>query len=400
MAELPNIMTAAGLQPITLDQTRALLLDTIQQNSPEHVINAPAILLNAVADTSVPAIKECNDALVDAVNSITPYGLNEFALNQWGFLMGLTRNQFTRSSVYVLFTGTVGYHIQQGFIVGDGTHEYAVMDGGVIPSSGFIQLFCLATIDGSWAIPANTVNQLKTSVYGVIALSCNNPNDGALGQAPETLQAFRGRCITSLQRTATGTDKYARDLISRVAGVDSRLISVKNDSRVIKVIVGGSGDPLDISAAIYKSGLDISRLVGSHLDDTRNIVSNIISYPDTYRIIFVNPVAQLTRIVAKYNTGGTTVFVSDAAMTSLSSQALVDYISSLPVGFKINELELDRIFKESVKPIINGQFIVSLRFDVYVDDILKILDPNTSTYSSDTEGYFYTNLANVSAVRG
>ena len=398
MAELPNIMTAAGLLPLTPAQIRQKVIDNIAIASPDLAVTLPASPLNAMLDTAVYSLVECNRDYVECVNSITPYAMNEYILNQWSFLMGITRNQFYRSSVYVEFTGTVGYVIGKGFLVSDGIHQFEVSNGGIIQTIGKIVLYCICTNDDSFAIPANTVNQIVTSVYSPIVLTCNNLTDGFIGQGQESSSSFRARCFSSLQRTSTGTVDYAKDLLRRVAGVDPRLVSIKSNGGATKVICGG-GDKFEVSDAIFKSGLDISRLIGSNLDTGRNITASIDNYPDIYRIIFVNPPAQKTAIHVVWNTLNTN-FISDLSVAELSSIAITDYINALPVAYKINTLELARVFEESIAAVINRQFISKVEFFVSIDDVYHPADMGSHMVSGDSEGYFYTTKDLITLSRG
>jgi hypothetical protein len=64
--------------------------------------------------------------------------------------------------VYVVFTDATlnsnGYVFSPGFLVSDGTNQYALQDGGVIQSNGSTtQLYAVATNSNTFAIPAATV---------------------------------------------------------------------------------------------------------------------------------------------------------------------------------------------------------------------------------------------------
>ena len=155
---IPTVVTRAGLQPTPPAVLRDQLLADVAAQVPGYTANLPASLVEDISSTDVAALALMDAARVELVNSLTPYGANEFILNQLGQIYGVTPGVGSNTSVYVVFSGTVGFVIAQGFTVTDGTYQYVVQNGGVIESGGDSEpLFCLATQAGTWAVPANTV---------------------------------------------------------------------------------------------------------------------------------------------------------------------------------------------------------------------------------------------------
>jgi len=173
---IPVVLTAAGAQPRLPAAILQALLDIATGLSPGLTANLPGILIEDVSSTEVAGISECDQAWVELLNSITPYGANAFLLNQLGQTYGIQAGLETNTSVYVVFSGTAGYSINPGFEVSDGSHDYVVVDGGIVETGGTsAPLFCVATLPGTWPVPANSVTILRTSVATGYSLTCTNP---------------------------------------------------------------------------------------------------------------------------------------------------------------------------------------------------------------------------------
>lgn len=263
MTDLPIVMTAAGRQNTDPATLRAALVALVAAQNPGYTANLPGSLIEDIASTDVGALVTCDQALTELINSITPYGANLFLLQQLGNIYGVTQGSTTNTSVFVVFSGTVGFIIQRGFIVGDGTHQYIVQDGGVIASGGSsIPLYCLAVGAGSWPVPTGTVTTIASSIPGGITLTVTNPNTGIPSTGAQTEADYRAQVIQAGLASSTGMATMLKTALSRVLGVQSRLIAVQQQSPGWKVLVGG-GDPYDVGFAIYSSMFDVSNLVGS-----------------------------------------------------------------------------------------------------------------------------------------
>jgi hypothetical protein len=68
--------------------------------------------------------------------------------------------------------------------------------------------------------------------------------------------------------TGGGTAGMAKTLLRAVAGVQPRLVSIKQIENQGWEVICGGGDPYEVANAIYSSGLDISTLVGSTIKVT------------------------------------------------------------------------------------------------------------------------------------
>lgn len=261
-------VTAAGAQPTPPVSLWANLITTVAAINPGYTV-LPGGLIEDLASTATYAIALLDSAAVEVINSLTPFGANAYLLTELGAIYGVPLGQTTNTSVYVVFSGTVGVQIPVGFLVSDGTNQYQVQDGGVIGTDGNSSpLFCVATLTGSWPVPANTVNTLISSKPPAVTLTCNNPQPGTPSAGEQTEEEYAALVLQAGLVSAQGTASMSKALLSNVPGVQPRLIStVQIDGGGWEVICGG-GDPYEIANAIYSSGLDISTLVGSSIKIT------------------------------------------------------------------------------------------------------------------------------------
>lgn len=256
-------VTAAGAQPTPPVALWANLISTVAAINPGYTV-LPGGLIEDLASTATYAIALLDAAAVETINSLTPFGANAYLLRELGAIYGVPLGQATNTSVYVVFSGTPGVQIPVGFLIGDGTYQYQVQDGGAIGVGGSSPpLYCLASQSGSWAVPANTVTEFISSKPPAVTLTCNNPQPGTPSSGAQTEEQYAALVLQAGLVSAQGNASTAKTLLSKVPGVQPRLVSVKQvDGGGWEVICGG-GDPYQTASAIYSSGLDISTLVGS-----------------------------------------------------------------------------------------------------------------------------------------
>lgn len=266
MAETPPVVLAAsGAQPRSPAEILATLLARVSAIRPGYTANLPGSLIEDISSTDVAAIAECDAAMVETIDSLTPYAANDFLLIQLGNMLGVPLGVASNTSVFVTFSGLPGYVIAAGFIVSDGSHQYAVQDGGIIASDGkSAPLFALATTSGTWAVPANTVVNLVTSVPSGYTLTVTNLETGIPGAGEETAASYRGRVLQANLAASQGMMRYLKTLLTNVAGVQPRLISAQEQNGDWMIICGG-GDPYSVAYAIMTALFDIADLVGSTL---------------------------------------------------------------------------------------------------------------------------------------
>jgi hypothetical protein len=268
MADLPTVMTAAGLQPIAPVDLRQMLVDLVAATNPGYTADLPGTLIEDIASTDVAALVQCDQIRIELLNALTPNGANEFLLTQMGAMFGVPRGQASNVTVLVQFTGTPGFVVAAGFLVSDGTYQYSVTDGGVVGNSGTGNLTAVATQTGTWAVPANTVNQLVTSVPADVELLVNNPLPGTPASDVPPLTDYRSQVLRAGLVAAQGMPRFLKTLLRNVVGVDERLVSVLQRGSKWLVLVGGNGDTYQIAAAIFNSVLDSTSLTGSEIQVT------------------------------------------------------------------------------------------------------------------------------------
>lgn len=396
---LPIVMTKSGLTPIDPQTIRDNIDAYASSVAPGYTSNLPASLIEDICSTNVGAVLLCDLARIELVNSLTPYGANEFILNQLGAIYGVKQGIATNASVYVQFTGDVGYVIPVGFTVSDGVYQYSVKNGGIINSGGTVTLYCVATVPGDFAIPANTVNQLITSVPTTVTLSCTNPTAGTPATPAESMESYRSRVLDAGIASSTGSISYLKTRIKQVSGVSPLHVSVQTANQTqYKVMVGG-GDPYDVAYAIFRGWFDIANLVGSEVDSARDVTVTISDYPDNYNIKFVNPVSQTVNVIVAWNTYNAN-FTSDGAIAGVAQKPISEYIQNLPIGYAINIDEMKKVFLDATVDILPNQYMSKIDFEVLIDNVSTPPTTGTNLVKGDIEGYFTTFDQNIVIQRG
>tara|TARA_Y100000296_G_scaffold80523_1_gene106192 strand:- start:9328 stop:10740 length:1413 start_codon:yes stop_codon:yes gene_type:complete len=263
-------MTKAGRTNQTPDALNQQIIDAATALSPGLTANLPGSLIEDISSTETAAALVSDAAVTELINSITPYGANPFLLNQLGVLylgaLNGVQGGTSTNSVNVVISGPAGFLIAEGFTVSDGTYQYVVQDGGIIGSGGQSpSLYCLATQSGSWAIPANSVTQIATSVPSGIALTVTNPTTGTPGAQAETEEAYRARVLMAGIASAEGMATFLKTQLRKVSGVQARLVSVRQITGGGWEVICGGGDPYQVAYQIYSALFDVSTLTGSVL---------------------------------------------------------------------------------------------------------------------------------------
>jgi len=291
MSAIPLVMTAQGPVPTPPSVLLQALLSAVAATNPGYTANLPGSLIEDISSTDVGALAMIDQARVDAVNSVTPYGANAFVLAQLGAQFGIQQGVASNASVYVVFSGPAGYVLPPGFVISDGTNQYALQDGGVIQSSGqSAQLFAVATDSGTFAIPANTVTQIITSIPSGYSVTVNNPNAGTAATSAESVQDYRARVLQAGVVASVGTPAYLQTLLQQIIGVLPQRISINQVTGGWQIICGG-GDAYAVASAILQGAGDIALLKGSQLGITGMTTAN--------------PVVVTTNLASNFSNGAT-----------------------------------------------------------------------------------------------
>jgi hypothetical protein len=324
MATITTVMDIDGLQPQDPTDLNNQLTTLVASEVPGYTSDLPGSLIEDLSGTGTGVIAMCDQARVELVNSLTPYGANQFILNQLGIQKGIKPGIGTNTSVYIQFSGTPGFVINQGFTVSDGANQYVLQDTTVVPASGVTaQAFAVSTNSGSFAVPANTVNLLVTSVPTDITLSVTNPSAGFPSTGAESVESYRARVLEAETAVAQGLQTTLKANLKNIPGVQARLVSVVQQAQGWSVICGG-GDQYAVAGAIYDSVFDVSLLQGSALAitgityDTTNLYFAFNLQPNfsvgsSFTIINSDPlVFNGTYIVAAVSTDGKTITAARA----------------------------------------------------------------------------------------
>ena len=395
---IPLVMSATGPVPTAPNTLWQSLTDGVAATNPDYTANLPGGLIEDIASTDVGALTTIDQARVDAVNSITPYGANPFVLAQLGTQAGLPQGTPTNTNVYVVFSGTAGYVIPAGFIVSDGTYQYVVQDGAIIASGGSTpSTYCVANQAGSWAVPASSVTQIVTSVPAGYTITVTNPVAGTPGSSAESVQSYRSRVLQAQQVAGQATPAYLQTLLEAVPGVTPRLVSVLQVPGGWEVICGG-GDSYAVAGAIYLGVLDLSTILGSSTT-ARNVTVTITDPPNTYSVVFVNPPQQVVTVATTWNTTLPN-FTAGAQVDQLAAPAIQSYINSITVGKPINLLEMTATFQSAVSSVLSPLNLTSLTFAVTINGSSASPSAGTSIIPSDPESYFYAAASGVTVAQG
>jgi hypothetical protein len=271
--DVPVVVSSAGAVPTPPATIQANLIADVTAINPGFTADLPGSLIEDVTDTQVAGLAQCDQAVVDTINSLTPLGANDFMLLQLGSIYGTTPGTPTNTSVLVVFSGAAGQAINQGIILSDGTYQYVTQEGTTIGSGGASpSVLAIAIMTGSWVVSPATVTTIVTSITPSVTVT--NPLAGTPGVATgETSTSYRARTLQAGQAIATGSPQLLKTTLYNVPGVQVRLVTVRNANGGWEVVCGG-GDPYAIGNAIYRSGVDISLLVGSVLAVTNITQAN------------------------------------------------------------------------------------------------------------------------------
>lgn len=393
----PVVLTTAGAQPTPPATLNTQLIAYVAAQDPGYTV-LPAGLIEDLSSTATGALVAIDNARVELLNSLTPYGCNEFVLAQLGAQAGIIQGQPVNTSVNVVFTGTAGYVLSAGFLVGDGTHTYQLVDGTVIGSGGTSPATTAVAVDsGSWAVPANTVTQLLTSVPGSITLSVNNPVAGTPATSTETPQSYRSRTLQAGRAAAQGLPSFIRTAVQNVSGVVSRSVSIQSVlGSGLRIVLSG-GDTYEVANAILQSVFDPSALLGSAVSSGRNVTVSINNYPDTYQIEYVQAPTQAVTLALTWNTS-LSDFAQASAVAAMAAQPLADYVNSVATGIALNQLELNDAFVGAIASILDESAISKMVWTVTIGG--SPVSPTGTLYIGDPESYPTIAVTDITITQG
>lgn len=399
MSELPIIMTQAGAQPTPPKTLLSNLISRVAAKVPGYTANLPPGLITDLAGTATGAIALIDQARVDLINSCSPYGANIPLLMQLGNIYGVQQGEGTNTSVYVVFSGLPGFPIPKGFTVSDGNNQYSVVRDTVIPTSGqTAPVYCLATSEGSWAVPAGSVTQVITSVPNTQKVTCTNLTAGLPGAGEQSYASYRSQVMQSGMQTVQGTPTCFRTELEKVEGVQENLVSYRQAALGKWVAVVGGGDPFEVAYAVYKAVPDISVLTNDVSNPSGAPVEKktvqISVYPDTYTLPYVVPSSQNATVLITWNTASTT-YIDPDGIAKAVQQPVADYVNAIAVGEPVNLFEIQDIFMQSVASLVSASLISMIQVQIGINGAIKPPDANSSLVYGDTYSYFSTSASQV-----
>ncbi len=385
--------------PTPVETLRASLVNAVTASAPGITTDLPGSMIEDMISTGTAILAAIDQARVDAVNSVSPFGANSFLLPQFGSMFGIQQGTAINTSAYVVFPSTTGSPaspgivIPAGTIVSDGVHTYQTQSASVTMSDGFTPpVLVVSTMTGSWPVPANIITQVQSTLGNGIT-TCNNPNSGTPSTAAQTVQAYQLQIFQAFNSVGVGQVPYLLTQLQKVQGVVPRLTSVLEATGGWKVICSG-GDLYAMAAAIYFSVLDLSSLVGSSISSSRNNTVTVVDAGVGYSVIFITPPQQNVTISITWNTNQTG-FTAGGALAQAGSAAILNYINSIQVGQPLNVLVLTGIFQQATDAILPNAFLTSVNVTVSINGTQVSPDAGTSIIPGDSESYFYCNPQDI-----
>jgi hypothetical protein len=399
MSDLPIIITEAGAQPTPPESLLTNLISRVAESVPGYTANLPSGLITDLASTATGAIALIDQARVDLINSCSPYGANIPLLKQLGNIYGVQQGEGTNTSVYVVFSGLAGFPIPKGFTVSDGNNQYSVVTDTVIPTSGQTEpVYCLATSEGSWAVPVGTVTQVITSVPKTQPVTCTNITDGLPGANDQTYSSYRAQVLRAGMSGVQGTPGYLRTELEKINGVQSNLVSCRQEALGKWVVVVGGGDPYEVGYAIYKAIPDISTLTNDVSNTSGAAVEkksvDILDYPNTCQVPFVVPVSQTTTVLVTWNTSSVS-YIDPTGIANASQQPIADYINSIAVGEPINIFQVQNAFLKAISDLVQPSGISMADVRIGINGVIAAPDAGSSLIYGDTYSYFSISASSI-----
>lgn len=399
MSNFPVTVTEAGAIPTPPQQLYSELTALVESKVPGYTANLPPGLITDLASTATGALVLIDQAMVDLINSVSPYGANIPLLMQLGGIYGVPKGAGSNTSVFVTFMGSPGYVISRGFITGDGNHQYVVQNNAIIPDNGqSAPVYCLANQEGSWAVPAGSVTQIITSVPESITLTCANLTEGLPGLPAQGWDEYRAQVMQAGMLAVQGTPDTFKARVENVSGVQSRLVSYRQITPGKWAAIVGGGNPYDVALAIYESIPDISVLT-TDVNNPSGFVPHaeriaINDFPDTYEVPYIVPDSQGVQVILTWNTSSRN-YVDPLAISTVAVPALVDYVESIYVGQPINIYQMQNVFVAAVSANLSPEQISLIDIVIFIDGALAEPEPHSGLIYGDLYKYFDTDASRV-----
>lgn len=399
MSDFPVVVTQSGAQPTPPQVLLSKLISNVAAEVPGYTANLPPALITDLASTATGALALIDNAMVDLINSVTPYGANVPLLNQLGGIYGVPQGVGSNTAVFVVFKGSPGFVIPRGLMVSDGNYQYSVQHNSIVPNSGQSDpVYCVADTPGSWAVPVGSVTQIVTSIPQTISLTCTNTTAGIAGQDAQLEQDYRAQVMQAGMFAVQGAPDALKTALAKVLGVQSNLIAYRQVSLGKWAVIVGGGDSYAVAQAIYEAVPDVSMLTKDVNDPSGNVPASVTvtinDYPDSYPVPYITPTSEMVEIILTWNTSAQN-YVDPASISFVSVAPLVNYVNAIAVGQPINVYQLQSVFQAAVASTVNIAQLSLIEIEVAINGVVIPPQEKTGLIFGDSYSYFTTDASHV-----
>lgn len=204
------------------------------------------------------------DLLAEALQAVydarAPSNATGVQLDHLCLIVGVTRNEATKSTCLVTLTGTAGTIITTGKQVGgggsDGKARWKLTEDVTIPAGGSTTTTVECTVAGETEAEVGGIDTIVTPVSGWTAVSgpAVVATDLAVGRDRETDSELRARRQRSLARGGSSSVASIRAALLELDYVESAVV-VENDTGATATVSGLSLAAKSVGAVLYPSTL-------------------------------------------------------------------------------------------------------------------------------------------------
>lgn len=217
---------------------------------------------------------------------------------------------------------------------------------------------------------------------GVLDLTTLNPSVNTI---TAITQANPGEVTTSLYHgLVTGDTAIIAD--SDPTNYNGSYTITVVDDYHFTIGVNTSSYPTYVSSAVLET-------------NPRNVSVPIIDPPDTYQVVFANPLQQTVTGTCLWNTTASN-FTQGAAIQQAAVPALIAYINSIPAGQFINLYELQAAFQAATASILQTALLTRMVFTISIDGVGVSPEEGTGIFPSDTQSYLYCSPSGFTVTQG
>lgn len=378
--------TAEGYIPDTASE----LYDDLETEAAAEVdgfTGLPSELRENLIQCAAIASVKMQDMVSSMINGIGPDYANDFMFVQLGNSFGLKMKNYQYASVTLNFVGTVGSIILKGTQVTNSTASITVATNEeiTIGSTGTGSVLAYATEETTDTIAADTMTVLVAANSNITSVT--NSVAGTSGIEAETIEEFKERFYEEIQSSRYGDIARAYSNLSKLDGVETRLIKFNISSitistyiyKGIEVIVGG-GDDAEVAGAIFKAFLQTKNLISdpSNSETDRTVTQVINLYNSSFDITYTRPKeidVEMT-VDIEFSDDITT---SATVILSLLQPTFEDFFDDFLLGQSVNKKLLDYTIMNSLADNnITPQDVINITYTFLFDSV---------STDFDTDGY-------------